>query len=266
MTNRTEPDALRGRKSQARAVADLGEGTIVATVEIGAPPERVFRALTSNEIVQWWGAEGLYRTTEWTGDVRVGGRFRSAGVGADGKRFAVEGAYLEIDPPRRLVHTWEPDWAPGAVTTVKYRLQSIAGGTRVTLRHEGFASPEACADHGDGWPRVLDWLKGYAAPRAPRSYFLIRLVPPRASFMVDMKADERQIMGEHVAYWTKQLGEGTAVAFGPVADPQGGWGVGIVEVDDPEQVKALEANDPAIRSGRGFRYEVLVMPQAIVRR
>jgi uncharacterized protein YndB with AHSA1/START domain len=31
-------------KSSARAIADAGSGTILATVEIAAPPERVFRA------------------------------------------------------------------------------------------------------------------------------------------------------------------------------------------------------------------------------
>src|SRR5262245_61913229 len=101
-----------------RSVADLSDGTIVATVEIAAPPERVYRALASDEIVKWWGAEGLYQTTEWTGDVKPGGRWRAAGVGADGKRFAVEGEFLEIDPPHKLVHTWQPDWDPGKPTRV----------------------------------------------------------------------------------------------------------------------------------------------------
>jgi uncharacterized protein YciI len=97
------------------------------------------------------------------------------------------------------------------------------------------------------------------------AYFLIRLLPPRATFMMDMSADERRVMGEHVAYWTKLLGEGVAVAFGPVADPKGGYGVGIVEVDGPEDVKALEANDPAIVGGLGMKYEVLPMLRALVR-
>ena len=42
-------------KSRARAVADLTEGYVLASVEIGAAPERVFRALASDEIVDWWG-------------------------------------------------------------------------------------------------------------------------------------------------------------------------------------------------------------------
>jgi uncharacterized protein YciI len=58
------------------------------------------------------------------------------------------------------------------------------------------------------------------------------------------------------------LHEGTAIVFGPVADPKGAWGVGIVRAADEAAVHALEASDPAIQSKRGFRYEVLPMPSA----
>ncbi len=96
-------------------------------------------------------------------------------------------------------------------------------------------------------------------------YFLIRLLPPRPTFMEDMTEEERRVMSEHVAYWTHLLEETVAVAFGPVADPRGGWGVSLVEVADPGVVQTLEANDPLIRSGLGFRYEVLPMLRAVVR-
>ena len=47
----------------ARALADVNGGIILAEVEIAAPPERVFRALTqSDEIVRWWGSPDAYRT------------------------------------------------------------------------------------------------------------------------------------------------------------------------------------------------------------
>ncbi len=144
----------------ARSVADVGAGTVHALVEIAAPPERVFRALASEEIAKWWGSDDLYRVTKWTGDVKPGGKWRSVGKGADGKPFSVEGEFLEVDPPKKLVHTWRYDWDPsGSVTTITYRLDVIPGGTRVTLRHEGFTNaPDACLSHGDGWSRVLTWL------------------------------------------------------------------------------------------------------------
>jgi uncharacterized protein YndB with AHSA1/START domain len=253
-------------ESKARSVADFTDGKIVATVEIEAPPERVFRALASEEIVHWWGADGIYKTTEWTGDVRPGGHWRASGIEADGKRFAVEGEYLETDPPHKLVHTWKPTWDPGSATTVTYRLEAIEGGTRVTLHHSGFTSRESCANHTDGWAMVLGWLKQHAAPKPPRAFFLIRLLPPRPTFLFDMSEAEKRVMGEHVGYWKGLLGQGVAFAFGPVADPKGVWGVGIVEVEGEAAVSALEKADPAIQSGLGFRYEALPMPQAVVSR
>jgi hypothetical protein len=60
-------------KSSARSVADLSEGTIVACVDIAAPPERVFRALTTEEVTNWWGSAEMYRTTRFEIDLRVVG-------------------------------------------------------------------------------------------------------------------------------------------------------------------------------------------------
>jgi len=56
------------------------------------------------------GAIGLYTITAWKADLRVGGKRSSEGVRADRKKFRVEGEYLEIDPPRLLVHTWFYRW------------------------------------------------------------------------------------------------------------------------------------------------------------
>jgi uncharacterized protein YndB with AHSA1/START domain len=253
--------------TKARSVADLAQGMIVATVEIAVPPERVYRALASEEIVQWWGSEDLYRTQKWEGDVRPGGRWRVIGAGADGQAFEVKGQYLETEAPKLLSHTWEPDWDQGRPTRVTYRLESIEGGTRVTVRHEGFESRESCQSHGNGWTRVLEWLKGHFAPAtAPRSFFLVRLLPPRPTFILDMSDDERRIMGEHAKYWRGLLAAGTALAFGPVADPKGAWGVGILELEGGEAaVKRLEAGDPVVSANIGFRYEILTMPTAVVR-
>ena len=149
-------------KGNPRAVADLSEGMILASVEIAAPAERVFRALASEELVNWWGSDDLYRTTKWTGDLRVGGAWRTDGVGRDGKPFSVGGEFLEVDPPRKLVQTWRADWDGGNVTTITYRLEPIAGGTRLTVKHTGFAGrAQSCEAHAEGWERVLGWLRGY---------------------------------------------------------------------------------------------------------
>jgi uncharacterized protein YndB with AHSA1/START domain len=252
----------------ARAVADLSAGTILATVEIAAAPERVFRALTTDETTQWWGSSDTYRTTEWVADVRPGGRWRASGVGADGHTFTVDGEFREVDPPRKLVQTWRAAWDGGNETTITYRLDPIEGGTRVTLRHEGFAERSgSCRGHASGWQRVLGWLAKHldAAPETDASrYFLCRLIPPRPTFAHDLTPVEAEMMREHVGYWTDLLRRGTAVVFGPVADPQGPWGVGIIRAPEHE-VPGLRDGDPVMRSGRGFRYEILPMMRAVVR-
>ena len=96
------------------------------------------------------------------------------------------------------------------------------------------------------------------------AHFLCRLIPPRPTFLQDMSEQEQATMGEHVGYWTQLAEAGTAVVFGPVADPAGAWGVGILQVDDREAVHRIEASDPAIKASVGFRYEVLDMPMGVV--
>ena len=250
----------------ARAIADVTGGIILAEIEIAAPPERVFRALTdSAEIVRWWGSPEAYRTEAWTADLRVGGAWKADGRGADGASFTVGGVFLEVDPPRRLVQTWKSDWDPGPETTLTYQLLPSDQGTRLTVRHEGFAEPESCEDHGRGWKAVLDWLSRHLAPAAAKpddKFYLCRLVPPRPSFPYDMTAEEAAVMQKHVVYWTDLLRAGNAIVFGPVADPSGAWGLGVVRVAGEERLRALEAHDPAVQAG--MRYEVLPMLQAVV--
>ena len=152
---------------RARAVADLADGLVLASVEIPAPPERVFQALASDEICAWWVRPGVFDTREWSGEPRVGGRWRAAGIG-NGRPYAIEGEFLEVDPPRKLAHSWHVVGAPGAPTTVTYRLEPLDGGTRITLRHFGFVVPEVCNNTCIGWETSLERLAEIlATKRAP---------------------------------------------------------------------------------------------------
>jgi uncharacterized protein YciI len=97
-------------------------------------------------------------------------------------------------------------------------------------------------------------------------YFLCRLIPPRPSFAQDMTDAEAKVMGAHVAYWTDLAEKGTAIVFGPVADPKGVWGVGILEVEDEAEIQSLTSNDPVMQAGIGASYEILPMPRAVIGR
>lgn len=81
------------------------------------------------------------------------------------------------------------------------------------------------------------------------SAFVFRLIAPRASFALDMTDEEREIMGHHAAYWQPYIDSGQMVIFGPVLDSTGSWGLGVVEADDENELRAFAARDPAVISG-----------------
>jgi uncharacterized protein YciI len=64
-----------------------------------------------------------------------------------------------------------------------------------------------------------------------------------------MSDEEREIMGRHAAYWQPFLQAGRMVVFGPVLDATGSWGLGVVEAEDEDELRAFAAGDPAVTSG-----------------
>src|SRR5271168_4025855 len=78
-----------------------------------------------------------------------------------------------------------------------------------------------------------------------KKHFVLKLVPCRPTFAQDMTPEERSVMKEHSAYWRDLMDKGMVIVFGPVLDPSGTYGLGIIEVDDEEQVRSFIANDPA---------------------
>ena len=157
----TPPDpAPRPTRSPDRSRAGATTaacGVARATVDVAAPPERVFRALVDPaDLAAWWGGDadgGGGRTHDWSADARPGGRWRVRTTDAAGREMTVEGEYRVVDPP----HTLETTWRAGGEaipSTVRYDLAPIdvggAPGTRVTVTHTGphtgpDAGPQMCA-------------------------------------------------------------------------------------------------------------------------
>ena len=95
--------------------------------------------------------------------------------------------------------------------------------------------------------------------------FLFKLLSPRPTFPGDMNDQERKIMMEHVSRWKDLTNQGIAIAFGPVLDPKGVWGVAIIEVADEAEARRLATDDPTTKAGLG-RIEVYPMaPGSIAR-
>ena len=146
--------------------ADTQKGIIHAQADIDATPERVFRALTTPEMADWWGQDGMYRTHDYVIDLRPGGRWSCKATGGDGAESTVGGEYITVEPPRVLEYTWEPSWDNFAVSRVRIDIEPRGAGSRVKIVHTGFEGREQMAqNHADGWGRVLGWLASYVSRR-----------------------------------------------------------------------------------------------------
>jgi len=73
--------------------------------------------------------------------------------------------------------------------------------------------------------------------------FVFRLKTPRPTFALDLTDEEREIMARDAEYWRPWVESGQMVIFGPVLDGSGSWGLGVVEADDEEGLRAFAAGD-----------------------
>jgi uncharacterized protein YciI len=81
------------------------------------------------------------------------------------------------------------------------------------------------------------------------SLFLFRLIPPRADFAQTMTPEEQQAMAAHTEFWQQLLADGKVVVYGPVADPEGVWGMGVLRAANRAEVLAIGELDPSVVAG-----------------
>jgi uncharacterized protein len=97
-------------------------------------------------------------------------------------------------------------------------------------------------------------------------YFLYKLIPPRPTFPEDMTDAEGKLMQEHFNYWKDLADRRIAIVYGPVSDPIGVYGIAIIETEDETIAHNISINDPAIKHNVGFKSEIHLMPEVILRR
>lgn len=93
-----------------------------------------------------------------------------------------------------------------------------------------------------------------------KQFYAVYLKPSRPDFAMTMSDQERAVMMQHVGYWTEKMKQGKIYAFGPVMDPREIYGLGVVAVDDEQELKDMIANDPA---GTINRYEYFPMKAVV---
>jgi uncharacterized protein YndB with AHSA1/START domain len=110
-----------------------GPTDILVTRQLAAPPDLVFRAWTTPELVRRWWTAGRGELTEVTIDLRPGGRWRYEMRMPDGSLVAFRGEYREIVPGQRIVNTEMFERRPGIEALVTVTFAAAAGGTRLDI-------------------------------------------------------------------------------------------------------------------------------------
>ena len=136
------------------------------SIEITAPPERVWRALTSAAELSAWFQVRI------EGDIRPESEVWMTSVHPEhaGQRFRVR--ITEMTASRRLDWEWDPGEVDPAVdysheprTTVTFMLDPTPRGTRLTVSETGFDQialarrAKVYQDNSQGWAEVLVWLQ-----------------------------------------------------------------------------------------------------------
>jgi len=125
--------------------ASAPRGRVELTVDIDAPPEAVFGALTVPERINRWIAKGA------SIELEPGGRFDYG--------WESEGPVKIVDLVRneKLTHTWKHGLEPE--TMVTWTLEGSGCGTRLHLVHSGFGDDRATEDFRTGWLKHIVWMK-----------------------------------------------------------------------------------------------------------
>lgn len=141
---------------------------IVCEIDIAAPPQRVFKAISDAEEIRRRSPQ----LQAYEMDMRLGGRwYLEMRVPQPYRGVSVirhEGEILELDPPRLLVYSWLANFHndPKMSSVVRWELTATKTGTHVKLTHSGLASePQAAKDYSGGWPGVLEGIKQFLEPQ-----------------------------------------------------------------------------------------------------
>jgi uncharacterized protein YndB with AHSA1/START domain len=127
----------------------------VFEIYIRTTPERLWEAITDPEIRRKYNF-GAAAESDW----QVGSPMVLTAAAADGPLG--EGEVLEVDPPRRLVHTLLAHFSPEAeaegTSRVTWEIEPVMDSCRLTLTHDQMREGANDQLYG-GWPMILSGLK-----------------------------------------------------------------------------------------------------------
>ncbi|WP_308259597.1 ArsR/SmtB family transcription factor [Pseudonocardia sp. H11422] len=127
----------------------------VFEIYIRTTPERLWEAITDGEIRSKYNF-GSRVTSDWA----PGSRLEMSHPNADG--LLGEGEVLEVDPPRRLVHSmlalWSDEVKSEGTSRVTWEIEPVGDSCRLTVTHDQLREGANNELYG-GWPMILSGLK-----------------------------------------------------------------------------------------------------------
>src|SRR5258708_24475867 len=127
-----------------------------------AAPEKMFTAFSDAHLVsRWLSPSPEIALTVLQFDFRIDGAYRFAYHVPGGQVMIVNGAYRSIEPPSKIVFSWNiepPDEHAGVQSEVTVTITPDGAGAELFIRHERLAQPGAIERHAEGWRGALDRL------------------------------------------------------------------------------------------------------------
>jgi len=149
----TEPWAATLTGLKAKLEEDLMEK--VFEIYIKTTPERLWEAITDPELRSQYSF-GVRVNSDWTS----GSRYEA--VHPAGPTAISEGENLEVDPPRRLVQSFNALWSDvvknEGTSRVTWEIEPVGDSCRLTVTHDQMREGANDEIYG-GWPMILSGLK-----------------------------------------------------------------------------------------------------------
>jgi|SoiMethySBSTD1v2_1073268.scaffolds.fasta_scaffold171447_2 uncharacterized protein YndB with AHSA1/START domain len=119
-----------------------------------ATPEEVFAAWTDPASLKEWMCPEAMTVASVSLDLRVGGKFQIV-MRRENSDAVHAGEYREIQPPKRLVFTWQSAATLQRETLVTVELFPRGEQTELILRHELLPNEHSAAQHQNGWQSIV---------------------------------------------------------------------------------------------------------------
>jgi len=134
-------------------VGDRGSMTVFE-IYIKTTPERLWEAITSEEMRARYSF-GVGTVSDWT----PGSEYKAA---VPGVIEIASGENLEVDPPRRLVQSfnalWSEDVQKQGTSRVTWEIEPVGSSCRLRVTHDQLGEDANNELYG-GWPMILSGLK-----------------------------------------------------------------------------------------------------------